>query len=274
MPTSYSFNEEQSGTFTGVLLDNLGSPMGSADISTFTITITDLNTREVINGRFKQNALNANDITLDTQGNVTWNIQPEDNIIVNESSSPGTIERHEVLLEWTWGTSKYSSEIYYFDVTQTSEIGDVGGTIYGTILDASSYFSTRLNSTAWLDATNSDRIAALTEATRLIDNLNFKGEKADSDQYLEFPRDDDTLVPTNVKFAAYELAWKLLDGSDPDYEMEMLRSESEQYGGVRETYQRGVFPEWIAAGIVSARAWQLLKPYLRDPRILTISRES
>lgn len=274
MPTAYDFTEQQTGTFSAILKDELGGAIGSSDLLTLTLTITDLNTREVINSRFKQNILNDNDVTLDTLGNLAWAIQPEDNVIVNASSSPGTIERHEVLFEWTWGTSKYSSEIFYFDVTQTSEIGDVGGTIYGTVLDATNYFSKRLNSLAWANATNEDRVAALTEATRLIDNLNFKGDKTDVDQYLEFPRDGDTSIPYNIKFATYELAWKLLDGGDPDIEIELLRSESEQYGNVRETYQRGVFPEWIVAGIISARAWQLLKPYLRDPRILKISRES
>lgn len=274
MPTIYEFEEQQTGTFTGVLKDEFGGSIGSSDVTSLTLTITDQITKTIINNRFRQTVLNDNNVTLDNAGNLSWSIQALDNIIVGEEAVPGTVERHEVLFEWTWGASKYSNELYYFDITQLSEIGDSGGNIYGTVLDATNYFTNRLNSTAWTNASNSERVAALIEAARLIDNLNFKGDKTVSGQYLEFPRGGDTVVPRNIMYASYELAIKLLDGFDPDNEMESLRSESQQYDGVRESYQRGVFPEWTMAGIISARAWRLLKPYLRDPKILTMTRES
>lgn len=274
MPTIYEFEEQQTGTFTGILKDDFGNSIGSNDVLTLTLTITDQLTKTVINDRLNQDVLNANNVTLDIYGNLSWTIQALDNIIVGSEFVPGTVERHEVLFEWTWGSSKYSNELYYFDVTQLSEIGDNNGNIYGTILDATNYFTYRLNSSAWTDASNSERLAAMMEATRLIDNLNFKGDKTDEDQYLEFPRGGDVAVPTNIMYATYELANRLLDGFDPDNEAELLRSESQQYENVRESYQRGVFPEWTVAGIISARAWRYLKPFLRDPRILTISREN
>ena len=122
--------------------------------------------------------------------------------------------------------------------------------------------------------TKDEKTAALTEATRAINQLNFKGDKTDSTQYLEFPRGGDTTIPATITNACYEIAWKLLTGVDVDYEMELLRHSGISYEGIRETYHRGVVPEWLASGIVSARAWLLLRPYLRDPKVLTFTRES
>jgi hypothetical protein len=274
MTTTYSFTEEQTGTLTGIIQDDAGNPLGAADLDSLTLTLTDQITSEVINSRLRQDVLNTNDVTLDSLGNLSWSIQTDDNIIVSEISVPGTIERHEILFEWRWDTVKYSNTLYYFDVIQVNEIGSVGGTIYGTVLGATAYFATRLNSLAWTNATNADRVSALTEATRLIDNLNYKGDKTSTTQALEFPRGGDILVPTNIQYAAYELAIRLLDGYDPDMEIEGLRLASNDYDSVHGAYHRGVQPEWVMAGIISPRAWFLLKPYLRDPRILVISREN
>lgn len=274
MPTAYTFDEGQTGTLSGVLRDEFDNPIGSNDLLTLTLSIIDSVTQTVINSRYRQDALNANDVTLDALGNLVWSIQTEDNIIVSSESIPGTVERHEVLFEWTWGTSKYSNELYYFDVTQISIIDDVGGNIYGTVLGADTYFNQRLNSDAWTAATNSEKVASLVEATRLIDRLNYRGNKTSSTQYLEFPRDDDTVVPDPIIYGTYELAIKLLEQFDPDIEAESLRAIDQTYAGVKQSYNPNVFPEWTMAGIISARAWRLIRPYLRDPYLLTLNRES
>lgn len=274
MPTTYEFTEQQTGTFTGVIQDGDGNPIGSNDLTTLTLTITNQADSTVINSRDAQNVLNANDVTLDVSGNLSWDIQAEDNIIVNDEIVPGTVERHEVLFEWTWGAGKSSSELYYFDVTQVDQIDTSADYIYGSIASGTLYFSKRSGMKAWDDATDTERLEALLDATRSIDRLNFKGDKTESTQNLEFPRGGDTNVPTNIEYATYEIANRLLDGVDIDMELELHNSSSVSHEGVRETYHRNSFPEWMAAGIISARAWLLIKPYLRDPRILTITRES
>ena len=65
---------------------------------------------------------------------------------------------------------------------------------YGTISDGDTYFATKLRATAWTGATDADQEKALNMATRAIDQLNFKGDKYDEDQALEFPRDEDETV--------------------------------------------------------------------------------
>jgi len=137
---------------------------------------------------------------------------------------------------------------------------------YATIAEAQAYFDGRLNTDAWDDETDTTtRNKALTMATTLIDRLNFRGEKADDSQELQFPRGNDTVVPQDIKNACAEIALALLDGVDPEMEFENLRMKSQAYGVVRSTYDTGRTPEHYVAGIPSNTAWRFLKPYLRSP---------
>lgn len=160
---------------------------------------------------------------------------------------------------------------------------------YGLLSEANTYFDERLHSTAWTSADATDLPKALNQARIAIDNLNFKGVKsavydimydsdgelvnpqpsevdiiaADATQALEFPRGSDSSVPEQIKQAQWEEAIMLLDGVDPASEYEALRVKSQSYSSVRTTYaDDDSSTEHVAYGIVSARAWSLLKPYL------------
>jgi hypothetical protein len=156
---------------------------------------------------------------------------------------------------------------------------------YGDLEDADEYFSTRLHEQAWSDSSTQDKTAAMLRATRMIDRLNFKGYKstvydylettdcpeqeeinaANAAQILEFPRDTDDTVPEEIELACYEIAYALLDGIDPELELENLSVSSQGYASARTTYDRGRNPqEHLNAGIPSAFAWSFLKPFLRD----------
>lgn len=137
---------------------------------------------------------------------------------------------------------------------------------------ADTYFSTRLKTAPWDDATSDEQDRALTMATRIIDNLNFLGDKADEEQDNQFPRGDDTETPTAIKQATCEIALALLDGVDPDKEYENLFKTSNAYGGVRTTFDGDAVPEYFAAGVPSFSAWKLILPFLRDPRGLKLRR--
>jgi len=143
---------------------------------------------------------------------------------------------------------------------------------YGTIVLANTYFGERLNSEIWEDAIPGDRTKALIMASRAIDRLNFVGEMADEDQVLQFPREEDTSVPTDILYATYECALAFLDGVDLDLEQEMLGVNSDAYSGARATYDADFTQDHVRAGIPSAQAWQLLLPYLRDPREVILRR--
>ena len=164
---------------------------------------------------------------------------------------------------------------------------------YGTLIEASNYFATRLHTSAWDDASVTDRQKAMYMATRYIDRLNYKGSKAavytlleaneeatdeeiraaEASQDLEFPRDTDTTIPLDIKTANFEIALALLDGVDPDAELENLGIETHSYAGVKTGYNRDQQPiEHLIHGIPSALAWRYLKPFLRDGREYIINR--
>jgi hypothetical protein len=145
---------------------------------------------------------------------------------------------------------------------------------YGSQARAEVYFSKRLDTRVWDEAIANDREAALIMATVAIDKLNFASDKNDVDQNLQFPRGDDIVIPTEIEYATYEVALALLDGYNPDEEVETLGILSESYSGVRTTYDANHVNEHIRAGIPSIEAWEYLRPFLRDPTQVKLSRVS
>lgn len=169
---------------------------------------------------------------------------------------------------------------------------------YATLEEAQDYFGTRLHSASWDTFTPSDRNAALITATRQIDRLNFVGEKhlafvhrqslddcitpeqekeiaeAGLAQELQFPRGSDEVIPEDIKFACMEIAFELINGKDPQKELENLTIVSQGFSSVRNTQDRSFVHEHLNAGIVSAQAWRYLRPYLRDDHDFKISRVS
>jgi len=143
---------------------------------------------------------------------------------------------------------------------------------YITIEEADVYFNTRLWSDAWLNASLSDKIKALTMATQIINNLKFQGMKVSPNQDLEFPRDIHTQIPDNVKYACAEIAYTLLQGVDIEKEIAKLRVVADRLPSVSVTYDTTIIPENLLAGIPSYRAWVLLKPYLVDMAEIEVSR--
>jgi hypothetical protein len=170
--------------------------------------------------------------------------------------------------------------------------------IYGTQDEADEYFAARLHEFAWTSATAADRRKALIAARAVIDALNYKGVKhsvytlcgpsletsaisqddiraAEASQPLEFPRGDDTEVPEAIRIAEYEIAHALLDGKDPELELENLAVSAMGYGAVKTSYERSQLPiEHIVNLVPSSAAWRLLKPFLRDSDALRLSRLS
>jgi len=141
-----------------------------------------------------------------------------------------------------------------------------------TVVDT--YATTRLNVAGWTAASAGEKTAAVTMATKIIDLLNYAGDKASDTQDNQFPRGDDTDVPQDIIDAACEIAIALADGIDPDQEFENLAMVSQGYANIRTTYNRVQPPEHIVHGVPSATAWRYLKKYLRDGRRVVLSRIS
>lgn len=176
---------------------------------------------------------------------------------------------------------------------------------YGTLQDAEDYFNNRLHEFAWSKAKPVDRPKALIAATRIIDTLNFKGNKAtvhallvansccldvydavksncvtqqqvqdaSLQQNLQFPRGEDTEVPDAIVCACFEIAHSVLDGKDPEIELENLGVVSQNFASVRTMFNRNQVPiDHLINYVPNALAWRWLKPFLRDEDAIKIIR--
>lgn len=173
---------------------------------------------------------------------------------------------------------------------------------YGTVPEADVFFSNRLHTYDWDRSTAADKKAAMVQATELIDQFEYLGDKysvqvvldslgdcadfsteenqellrqADLAQPLLFPRGDSKEIPEAIDMACYLIAKALLSGRDPDIDLENLAIKSASYGGVRTNYQReGNNQEHIAHLIPSPEAWTLIRPFLRERDLFDIKRVS
>jgi len=166
---------------------------------------------------------------------------------------------------------------------------------YGILADAQEYFDNRLHSRAWTRARLADQPKALYAARVIIDTLNYKGQKspvwvaleadakasdatlaaADATQEFQFPRGSDTQVPDAILIAQWEIAYSLLDGKDPEIELENLGITSQGLSSLRTTFNRSQVPiDHIVNGVPNAIAWRLLTPFLRDEDVLILQRVS
>ena len=144
---------------------------------------------------------------------------------------------------------------------------------YGTIHEADIYFAKRLHERTWSQSKAVDHERALWAAALIIDALNYKGNKHSESQFLEFPRDADTEVPEEIRVATYEIAHSLLDGKDPDIELEALGIKSYGFQGEAVSNNREQVPiEHIINGVPSTQAWRLLRPYFREDDAIVLSR--
>ena len=141
-------------------------------------------------------------------------------------------------------------------------------------VEAQVYFDGRLNVEAWDASSDTEKDKSLIMSTRIIDRLNYLGQKADEAQDLQFPRGTDTTVPQDVQDATAEVALALLDGVDPDLEYENLFMTSQGYGGIRSSFDRRVKAPHLLARVPSFAAWTLLHPYLRDGLNIELHRTS
>jgi hypothetical protein len=184
---------------------------------------------------------------------------------------------------------------YKSGITQESE-GDsfLVGTItqvisithYGTVVDGDTYFNSSLWGRKWKNSSPSRKQQALVSATQIVDRYNYCGCKANDGQVLQFPRKNsytdpitgdvtttsDDNVPNDIAVATYLIADKLLDGWDPDMEADNLNTIQNKYDKVAVLSTREFIPEHLRAGVPSARAWGILRQYIRDPQSLVLVR--
>lgn len=113
--------EGSTPTYRAVLTDgeSPAGTVGSSVLISLTLTYYDVATqsleatRGVINSREDLDVLNANQVTVDTDGNLEWSMDVEDTIVVDGrlddagNASPlerGEYEEHIALFKYTWNS--------------------------------------------------------------------------------------------------------------------------------------------------------------------------
>lgn len=152
-----------------------------------------------------------------------------------------------------------------------------------SLADADTYFSTRPNSSCWINGDFTEKQNSLYAATRAMNRLRFIGVKTNFynydvkglplvDQPLAFPRNGFTEIPQEILEACCECAIAFLDGIDIDSEIRAMVVESQAFASVRQTKRQNFIQPYLLAGIPSATAWMMLTPFLSDPRAIRLVR--
>lgn len=114
-----SVNELNPCVISGTLLDQSGTAVALASVSSLVCTLYDHRADSIINSRNAQSILNTNGGTLHaTSGAFTLTLSSDDNVIVSSTLSPGRQETHYALLEATWSGGGYWSGLVRIRVRQ------------------------------------------------------------------------------------------------------------------------------------------------------------
>jgi hypothetical protein len=113
-------NERTSAIIQADLIGDSGAPVAGATLTTLTLSLIDAYSGSVLNGRNAQNVLNQNDVTIDSQGHLTWSMRPADNVIVKDSAP---FETHRAIFQGTWsGGAKGFTAVIEFRVNNVQVI--------------------------------------------------------------------------------------------------------------------------------------------------------
>lgn len=100
IPQVFEVLEQTTPRYTAQILDDTGVALPAASLSTLTLSLYTLDsTGTAVYIRNAQNVLNANNVTVDTNGNIVWSVQVADTTLANTALD---FERHIALWTWTW----------------------------------------------------------------------------------------------------------------------------------------------------------------------------
>lgn len=101
--TNEVFAEKSTPIITFQLVDENGAGIPASALNSFELTYFNEKTNAVINNRLEQNVLNANNVTVDSSGNVTWVMQEADTVIVDTGAvGVGVKESHIASFSWEY----------------------------------------------------------------------------------------------------------------------------------------------------------------------------
>jgi len=102
--TSKVVTEDSTAVYEATLTDEDKVQIPKSLMNTLVLTLHDIKSGSIINSRNGQNVFDLNNVTIATDGKITWIIQAVDNIIVATVDLPA-FEVHKALFELTWNSS-------------------------------------------------------------------------------------------------------------------------------------------------------------------------
>lgn len=116
------FTEGSSGFIRAQLVDQAGEPVEVSSLVSATLTLWDMETGSanvsptegIINNRDDQDILGSgspsgdHNVTYEADGYFRWDLQPEDNVIVNPRRQ---VERHRALFIFAWSGGQVPYEV-------------------------------------------------------------------------------------------------------------------------------------------------------------------
>jgi hypothetical protein len=91
--------ERASAVYRCTLIDQDEDPIPVSSLDALYLTVYDVATEAILNDRDRQDVLNANNVTVNSDGELEWEIQSEDNALVTAAKS---LEQHMFVFEFEW----------------------------------------------------------------------------------------------------------------------------------------------------------------------------
>lgn len=136
--------------------------------------------------------------------------------------------------------------------------------MYTTLEEADTYFQAVLRKDAWLDSNDEDRTTALLQAEGIVKNLAVPlFEELETYNYT---------VPIDVKGAVAEIALRLLEGVDPEEELDAVQASRLTFDKVSRSNKAMEIPLHILAGVPSYKAFTVLQQYIPNPTTVRLFR--
>ena len=108
----------QAGTtriYTATIQDEAGAAIPGASLTSLTLTLRERTTQQIINSRDEQDVLNANGVTVGSDGLLTWTLSVLDN--VHLGLGVVRVETHDARFVWGYGAGQVGRHDIAFEVT-------------------------------------------------------------------------------------------------------------------------------------------------------------
>lgn len=120
-PTSFLdvVNEQSTALYKAVLIDERGVAVGVSRVQTLTLTLCNTVDEAIINNRDGQNVLNQNNVSLDVDGNLAFELQPADTAMQDASVKS---EIHRAIFRVTYDGEKSMNSDVDFKIRNLTKV--------------------------------------------------------------------------------------------------------------------------------------------------------